>query len=241
VKWRTLIVDDELPAREELAFLLSHDPRVEVIGQASTGMEAVKKTKEFTPDLILLDIQLPDFSGLHVAQIVSELGIETTIVFITAYNQYAIEAFKLRAFHYLLKPYDEEDLAQVIHLLGKKEKKKETNYTTPKLAIETETGVKYLFPKEIVYISKNKDDKNVTIHTRDKQYVAAYTLQELSEKLSPFSFFRVHKSYLVNLEFVEELQTFFHGTFNLHLADIGETIVPVSRNYVKELRQRLEL
>jgi two-component system, LytTR family, response regulator LytT len=241
VRWRTLIVDDELPAREELAFLLSHDPRVEVIGQASTGMEAVKKTKELAPDLLLLDIQLPDFSGLHVAQIVSELGMETTIVFITAFDQFAIEAFKLRAFHYLLKPYDEEDLIQVIDLLGKKEKKKETSCSTLKLAIDTETGVKYLFPKEIVFISKNKDDKNVMIHTRDKRYTAAYTLQELSDKLSPFSFFRVHKSYLVNLEYVEELQTFFHGTFNLHLADIQETIVPVSRNYVKELRQRLEL
>src|SRR5690242_20380580 len=102
---RVLIVDDEKPAREELAYMLHEINGIELLGEAATGMEAVKKAKELKPDLLFLDIGLPDLSGLQVAELLKEFDFSIQIVFLTAYDQFAIEAFKLRAFHYLLKPY----------------------------------------------------------------------------------------------------------------------------------------
>ncbi|HJV17528.1 MAG TPA: response regulator, partial [Bacillales bacterium] len=103
---RIFIVDDEQPSREELSYMLGEIPGIELIGEAGTGMEAVKKVKELKPDLMFLDIQLPDLSGLQVAELINEFKLPIQIVFLTAYDHFAIEAFKLRAFHYLLKPYD---------------------------------------------------------------------------------------------------------------------------------------
>jgi two-component system response regulator LytT len=242
--WNVLIVDDEEPASEELAYLLSMNPKVERTAQAETGLAAIKKAKEFEPDVIFLDINLPDINGLQVAQLLSEMNIHSKIVFLTAYDKYAIDAFKLRAFHYILKPYDEDDLAVVFTNMEKKENKPAADGKPSlpyKLAIEIEGVIRYVYPKDIVYINKNKDNKKVLIHTTDKSYQAPYTLSELETKLSSRSFFRVHKSYLVNLEYVTELQPYFNGAYTLHLSDTPSSIIPVSRNFIKELRMKLEI
>jgi two-component system, LytTR family, response regulator LytT len=242
MKFSVLIVDDEEPAREELGYMLSEQKDIHVVHQATTGMDAIRKVKEHKPDLVFLDIDLPDIKGLQVAEILAEIHSDIKIVFVTAYDQYAIDAFKIRAFHYILKPYDEEDINLVFLQLTKQVKPlPQAVFHTPKLAIEMDGGIKYLSPKDIVYISKNKEDKSVTFHTTTKTYEAQYTLLELEKKLLPHAFFRVHKSYLINLDFVLELQPFYHSTYNLHLNDKQQTIVPVSRNYVKELRTRLEI
>ncbi|HJV44633.1 MAG TPA: LytTR family DNA-binding domain-containing protein [Bacillota bacterium] len=240
--YRILIVDDEEPAREELAYMLSKQKEVDIVIQAATGMEALRRVKEHSPDLVFLDIDLPDLKGLQVAQILAELDSTSKIVFVTAYDQYAVEAFKLRAFHYILKPYDDDDLNLVFSQLDKEPKPVPSTFgCSSKLAVEMDGAIKYLVPKDIIFISKNKEDKSVSIFTTSGMYEANYTLQELEKKLTIHSFFRVHKSFLVNLDFVLELQPFYHSTYNLHLNDPTRTIVPVSRNYVKELRKRLEL
>lgn len=238
---RVLIVDDELPAREELAYMLGEIPDVELIGEAATGMEAVKKAKELRPDLLFLDIQLPDLTGLQVAELLNEFDFTIQIVFLTAYDHFAIDAFKLRAFHYLLKPYDLEDLLEVFDTYTNK--LKETQFqsaqTKTKLAIETENGISYLSPSEIYFIEKQ--GREVIIHTKTEKIQALFTLNELFEKLERFSFFRTHKSYLVNLEHIKELRTWFSGSYNLIMNDEPQSEVPVSRNYVKSLREKVEL
>lgn len=238
---RVLIVDDEQPAREELAYMLGEIPGVELAGEASTGMEAVKKAKELKPNLMFLDIQLPDLTGLQAADLINEYGLDIQIVFLTAYDHYAIEAFKLRAFHYLLKPYDSEDLMEVFETYAAWLKESQTNrgQTKNKLAIETENGITYLSPKEIYFIEKQ--GREVLIHTKSAKIKAFFTLTELFEKLERFSFFRTHKSYLVNLEHIKELRAWFSGSYNLIMNDEGQSEVPVSRNYVKELREKVEL
>jgi two-component system, LytTR family, response regulator LytT len=239
---RVLIVDDEKPALEELAFMLGGISEVELIGEASTGMEAVKKANELKPDLVFLDIQLPDLTGLQVAELMNEFDYPTQIVFLTAYDHFAIEAFKLRAFHYLLKPYDQADLIQVFNTysnLLKENDEVKANQTKNKLAIETQKGFIYLQPKDIFFIEKQ--GREVIIHTEIEKINALFTLNELFEKLQPFSFFRTHKSYLVNLEHIKELRAWFNGSYNLIMHDKDHSEVPVSRNYVKDLRVRIEL
>jgi two-component system, LytTR family, response regulator LytT len=240
--FRVLIVDDEQPAREELSYMLGEISTVELVGEAQTGMEAVKKVKDLKPDLVFLDIQLPDLTGLQVAELIRGYDFSVQIVFLTAYDHFAIEAFKLRAFHYILKPYDIEDLTSVLDAYSDTQKGThvaKSVHSAPKLAIETEKGIMYLPPKEIYFI--DKQGREAVIHTEREKFEAHFTLNELLEKLEPFSFFRTHKSYLVNLEHVKELRTWFNGSYNLIMRDHVQSEVPVSRNYVKALRLRLEL
>lgn len=245
--WNVIIVDDEAPAREELAYLLEKIPDVDRITQAVGGMDAIRKVKEQAPDLLFLDMEMPDINGLQVAEIVGRSNPQMKIVFSTAYDQYAIEAFKLRAFHYMLKPYDEEDLNIIFRELGKKRLETDptggsstaVGLTSVKLALELEEGIKYVSPKDIIYISK--EGKYVQVHTAHSTYDVTYPLFELEQKLEPFGFFRCHKSYIVNLASIVELRTWVNGAYNLYMDDLSKSVVPVSRNYVKTLRLKLEI
>ena len=240
--WTVLIVDDEAPAREELGYLVQQNEGIFKIEYAESGMEAVKKAKEFKPDLIFLDIELPDLTGLQVAELIAELDLACKIIFATAYDQYAIQAFKLRAFHYILKPYQETDVQAVfkqMHPQKKAPQHESIPHSAVKLAIEIEDGIKYLSPQDIMFISK--EGKNVHVHTREAYFDAQYTLQELEQKLTPYGFFRCHKSYLINLQHVLEMHAWMHGAYNLRMADNKRSSVPASRNYVKDLRLKLEI
>jgi DNA-binding LytR/AlgR family response regulator len=237
--FRVLIVDDEQPAREELAYMLGEIPDVDVIGEADCGMEAVKKTKELTPDFVFLDIRLPDLTGLQVAEIINEFHLPVQIVFLTAYDEFAIDAFKLHAFHYILKPYDLEDLMQMFDSYFERRGSLAVAPTAHKLAIQNQKGIIYLTPKEIYFIEKR--GRMVDIHTKTETFEAGYTLNELFEKLKPHSFYRTHKSFLVNLEHVKELHAWMNGSYNVVMCDDAKSQVPVSRNYVRELRLRIEL
>ncbi|MBD0378905.1 LytR/AlgR family response regulator transcription factor [Paenibacillus sedimenti] len=246
--WNIVIADDEAPAREELVYLLEQFHDVDKVTHATCGMDAIKKVKEQTPDVLFLDMEMPDLNGLQIAEIVGEIQPQVKIVFSTAYDQYAVHAFKLRAFHYMLKPYDEEDLAIVFRELRKSQLETASvipvNATTAgatsvKLALELEEGIKYVFPKDIVYISK--EGKYVQVHIRDQAYDVTYTLSELEQKLEPFGFFRCHKSYLVNLGSIAELKSWVNGAYNLLMDDALRSSIPVSRNYVKMLRLKLEI
>ncbi|WP_142285629.1 LytTR family DNA-binding domain-containing protein, partial [Bacillus cereus] len=100
---------------------------------------------------------------------------------------------------------------------------------------------RYILPKDIVYVSKNKENKTVSIYTTNNQYISTYTLQELENKLNAYDFLRVHKSYLINMSYVKELKPYYNGTYNLYLDRYDEQPIPVSRNYVKRLRNNIEL
>jgi two-component system response regulator LytT len=247
VGWNIVIADDEAPAREELVYLLEQCEDVDKVTPASSGMDAIKKVKEQAPDVLFLDMDMPDLNGLQVAEIVGEINPQVKVVFSTAYDQYAIHAFKLRAFHYMLKPYDEEDLAIVFQELRKIRMQNgsgvlahpSTGMTSVKLALELDEGITYVSPKDIMYISKEL--KHVQVHLRDKAYCVTYTLSELEQKLEPFGFFRCHKSYLVNLASIAEMKTWVNGAYNLLMDDARRSCIPVSRNYVKLLRLKLEI
>ncbi|MFE5127185.1 LytR/AlgR family response regulator transcription factor, partial [Bacillus mobilis] len=141
---------------------------------------------------------------------------------------------------YLLRPFREEDLQFLLYRMCKEHGEKAKSYLR-KLPIEGQEGIRYIFPEDIVYISKNKENKTVSIYTTNNQYISTYTLQELENKLNAYDFLRVHKSYLINMSYVQELKPYYNGTYNLYLDKYDEQPIPVSRNYVKKLRNKIEL
>ncbi|TCS84576.1 LytR/AlgR family response regulator transcription factor [Tepidibacillus fermentans] len=255
---KVLIADDEILARDELTYLLNEYEEIEIIGEAKDGKEAYEKIVEQKPDVVFLDIYMPEMNGLAVAKKVMEEDINTLIVFSTAYNEHAIKAFEMNAVDYLLKPFDEERLASTIERIKKRlekpnhekikeliyqmmgeDKLKEEKKNISKLAIQTDERVILLDPREIVYAYR--EGRGVRIKTMKDTYVTKFTLQVLEDKLKKYSFFRTHRSYLVNLDYIEELVPWFNGAYNLTMKDNEQSKVPVSRQYVKMLKDILGL
>ena len=238
---RGLIVDDELYSRVELKHLLESFPTVQVVGEAETGEAALVKALELQPDVVFLDVEMPKMNGMQTAQILMGLKKIPLIVFATAYPQFAAEAFRYEAVDYLLKPFDVTELEQTIQRIGK-------HFTEPieyesakplaKLAVEGEGEIIYLDPAEILYMYR--DAKITKILTKTKEYESKTALRDLESRLGPYSFFRIHKSYLVNLDYIIRLTPWFNGAYQLEIKGRPEMLA-VSRNYVKALRSRLEL
>ena len=236
-----LIVDDERYAREEIAFLLGKFPGFQVLGEAESGETAILKALQLQPDVVFLDVEMPKMNGIEVAKALTELKKVPLIIFATAYPQFAVEAFRINAVDYLLKPYDERQLEQTIERIEKTLYPPQSVDNTErlgKLAIETGGDIDYILPQNILYIYR--DDKVTKIITQADAYDVRTTLKELESRLEPFSFFRIHKGYLVNLKYVSRLTPWFNGAYQLELDGVEQKL-SVSRNYVKDLRQRLEL
>ncbi|MHA6259255.1 LytR/AlgR family response regulator transcription factor [Sporosarcina sp. CAU 1771] len=238
---RALIVDDERYAREELSYLLSKFPNVQVVSEAESGEAAILKTLQYLPDVVFLDVEMPKLNGIEVARTMVELKKVPLIIFATAYPQFAAEAFRINAIDYLLKPYDEEQLKQTIHRIEKVmflPTVTDSSEKLNRLAVEADGEIDYIHPHTILYIYR--DEKVSKIVTQTKDYQVRMTLKELESRLLPFSFYRIHKGYIVNLKFITRLTPWFNGAYQLELEGSNEKL-SVSRNYVKGLRSRLEL
>lgn len=243
-----LIVDDEAPSRDELKFLLDHVPGVTVDDIARNGKEALHKIIELNPDVVFLDIQMPDMTGFAVCkELIVRLKPEEIpfIVFATAFDQHALAAFEVNAVDYILKPFDEERL---LSTMEKVKRLISTQNTEPlsrilsllekpkkaKLPVEENERIILLDPQEIVFCTIS--DRQVIIKTQSHEFTTGYNLGELEQKLG---FLRTHKSYLVNSEKVREIIPWFNGTYNLGMMDDGASTIPVSRTYLKEVRNTL--
>lgn len=238
---RTLIVDDERYAREELTYLVRQFPNVQVVGEAEGGESAILKALQLQPDVVFLDVEMPKMNGIEAAKSLMELKKVPLIIFATAYPQFAAEAFRINAFDYLLKPYDTEHLGQT---MGRIEKELfppttvDTTSTLGKLSVEADGEIDYIDVKDILYMYR--EEKITKIITHSREYEVNLSLKELEGRLISFSFFRIHRGYLVNLNYVVRLTPWFNGAFQLELEGREEKL-SVSRNYAKDLRQRLEL
>jgi two-component system, LytTR family, response regulator LytT len=236
-----LIADDERYNRDELKHLLEVFQSLQVIGEAETGEAAIMKCIQLQPDVIFLDVEMPKMNGMEAAKSLMELKKVPIIIFATAYPEFAAEAFRYEAIDYLLKPYDEEQLKQTVLrieklMLGSHDT--EAMKRSGKLAVEEAGEIRYLEPSEILYIFR--DDKISKILTKSGEFETKTSLRDLESRLTPFSFFRIHKSYLVNLSYIIRLTPWFNGAYQLELEGRKE-LLSVSRNYVKALRGRLEL
>jgi two-component system, LytTR family, response regulator LytT len=238
---RTLIVDDEPYSRDELKHLLAAFPAIKIVGEAESGESAILSAIQLQPDVIFLDVEMPKMNGMKAAKALLELKKAPLVVFATAYPQFAAEAFRYNAIDYLLKPYDEEQLKETISRIEQKFfATVEQDLVKPhgKLAIEVDGEIIYLEPKEILYIVR--DDKVTKLITKSHEFETKTPLKDLESRLVNFGFFRIHKSFLVNLEYVNKLSPWFNGAYQLEIEGRKESL-SVSRNYVKALRSRLEI
>jgi two-component system, LytTR family, response regulator LytT len=240
---KVLIVDDERYSRNELIHLLSNHASIQIVGDADNGESAVMKAIQLQPDVVFLDVEMPKMNGMEAAASLKELKKTPLIVFATAYPDFAVEAFRHEAVDYLVKPFDEVQLNETISRLEKlllmaAEEEEETSSLNKLLAIEGDEEINYLDPKQIMYLYR--DERYTRIVLQDREFVTKAPLKEFETRLKDYSFFRIHKSYLVNLEFVARLIPWFNGAYHLELKGKKE-LLSVSRNYVKGLRARLEL
>ena len=238
---KALIVDDELYSRDELKHLLQEFPSINVVGEAESGEAAVMKSLQLQPDVVFLDVEMPKMNGMAAAKALMELKKVPLIVFATAYPQFAAEAFRYDAIDYLLKPYDEDQLKETIQRIEKKfasHDESEIGKRSGKLPVEAEGEIFYLEPADILYIYR--DEKVTKLLTKTREFETKTPLKELESRLSGFDFFRIHKSYLVNLSYVSKLTPWFNGAYQLQIEGRDE-LLAVSRNYVKSLRMHLEI
>ena len=232
---RALIVDDEAPARSELRYLLQAHPDVEVVGEAASAAEAIALTRELPYDVVFLDVEMPGASGLETAPHIHERREPPAIVFVTAHAEYAVDAFAVEAFDYLLKPVDPDRLSRVVERLH--ERSHENAVPVDKVPVVAGSGTELLDPDQIHYAHAEGDYSRV--HTYDRAYLCTASLGELEERLG-VRFARIHRSYLVNLAKVAAVRR-ASDRFRLQLGDAARTELDVSRRQSREVRERLGL
>lgn len=253
-KLKALIVDDELPARKELRFLLDTIPQVEVVGEAATAPEALKLIAALDYSVIFLDVEMPGMNGIELARLLQQHARQPYIIYITAYEEYAVQAFEVNAVDYLLKPFDEKRLGRALEKVRQLEQQREAltpaglrpaaaaqpEASPPRLArIPAEKlGKTYLIDEDEVCYAYTEGDI-VYLRTRTDKYILRFTLKDLESRLPARKFFRTHRCYLVNLERVQQIVPFFNGTYTLIMDDNKSSEVPVSRNQAKKLRRLL--
>ncbi len=253
----TLIIDDEKPARDELAYLLKAFPEINLVGQGKNGLDAVSLIKEHSPDLVFLDVQMPGLDGFGVIKKLVERKVRVPqIVFATAYDHYAVHAFEVNAVDYVLKPFDKGRVAKAIQ----RAKKLVDANASPVERLETLVGqlgtakgpqpVKLLVKAQGRLILVDADDLvyagiqdgTITIYARDFEGVSNYrTIEELQAALDADVFWRAHRSYLVNINHIKEVVPWFKSSYMLKMNDKRQSEVPVSRAQTKRLRELLKL
>lgn len=251
---RTLIVDDEVLARERIASLLNKEKDIDVIGECSDGEEALQKINSLKPDLVFIDIQMPMMSGVEVIKNLDEYLPE--VIFVTAYDEYAVDAFEMNALDYLLKPFDQERFIKTLARAKQRLLAKNTIEISEKLNnlirafSQNKPGEKYLTKFVIKSAGKisfiNVDEINhieaegnyLTLHTNNSKNLYRDTITNIAEKLNPEIFVRIHRSYIVKIENIKEMQSHFNGEYIITLKD--NTKLKSSRSYKTEVEKLLK-
>jgi two-component system, LytTR family, response regulator LytT len=257
---RTVVVDDEQLAREELCFLLGQLGGVDVVGQGADGLEALRLIDEYAPDLVLLDVQMPGLTGFEVARRLLRAEVEAQVVFVTAYDQHAIEAFDVNAVDYLVKPVESgrlrtaldrvrrrvqsgrppsqpraEELEKLLQALSERRQDRREQ-----LAVKV--GDRFLLVQSDEVVHASVEDDVITVVTNSLSGTSNYrTLDELQHRLDPAVFWRVHRSHLVNINKIKEIVPWFSRNYLLRMRDGKGTEIPVSRSQTRRLREYLRL
>jgi two-component system, LytTR family, response regulator len=247
----TLIADDEELAREELSFLLKDSPGIELLEPAKNGLEAFEVIQQSEPDLVFLDVQMPGLDGLGVIRRLRELGGPLPyFVLTTAFDNYAIEAFRLEALDYLLKPIAKERLTESVERAKRSLEERQGSDAKPetatppiqrtKLLVKSHNRNLIVDAQDMIYATI--DDGLITVVTTQFEGFSNYrTIEELQSNLDPNLFWRVHRSFLVNINRIKEVIPWFKSSFQLKMDDKKQTEIPVSRIQTKRLRALLKM
>ncbi len=232
---KALIVDDEVPARGELRYLLDEIGGVEVVGAASAASEAIELIKAIEYDVVFLDIDMPGISGIELAEVLGKMERPPAVVFVTAHGEHALKAFDVAAVDYLVKPVEVDRLRQAIERVAPQR----TMPLVERIPVE-KGGKKLLVQVGDIHYVMAKDDYSY-LFTDEGRFLSTVSLASLEERLGPNGFFRVHRRFLVNLAQVLEVVPMYGGTLLLTLRDAGGTQVPVSRRRVPAVKRALGL
>lgn len=248
---KALIVDDEYPARMELRYQLGQFPDVEIIGEATNAREAMRLIEALDYDVLFLDVQMPGMTGLDLVRQLKGREVIPKVVFVTAYENYAVPAFEMRAVDYLLKPFDSNRLAETIQRLreltgSSAVEVREEEASRPASGEKKQHSLSFLLCEkdekqiplplgEIIYIFS--EGYNVFVQTGTDRLLTRFTLQELSDRLPLEQFFRCHRSYIINVFQVKEISPYFNGAYLLKMKDREHSEVLVSRSNVKRMKE----
>ena len=266
---KAVLVDDEQLARDELGFLLGQIGGVSVIGQAGNGVEALTTIDRLQPDVVFLDVQMPGLTGFEVARRMIDARASSHIIFVTAYDQHAIEAFEVNEVDYLLKPVDPSRLDVAVRRarrLVSFERSPDRASDTPEVApgvtaeqleqivervaerrnrrerLAIKVGERFLLVQAEDVVFASLLDDVITVAAGKHVGTSNYrTLDELQERLDPGVFFRVHRSHLVNINKIKEIVPWFNRNYILRMKDEKATEIPVSRTQTRRLREYLKL
>jgi two-component system response regulator LytT len=251
---RAVVVDDEQLAREELCYVLDEVGGIEVVAQAGNGFEAIDAIGRHTPDLVFLDVQMPGVTGFELARKLVDREPPVTIIFVTAYDQHAIEAFDVNAVDYLLKPIEaarvetaiqrarrrmapevplNDQLERIVQLVEARK---------PARQVAVKVGERFLLVQAEDIIFASMADESINIVTGHVSGTCNFrTLDELQARLDPAVFWRVHRSHLVNINKIKEIVPWFSRNYILRMKDAKATEIPVSRSQTRRLREYLKL
>ncbi|MFB9325097.1 LytR/AlgR family response regulator transcription factor [Paenibacillus aurantiacus] len=252
MKLTILIAEDERLAREELAYWLAKEPDIELLEMAASGAAALELAAKHKPDVVFMDIEMPEMDGIQAAQRLAAGAEMPLLVFTTAYDRHAIEAFRLGAVDYLLKPYEAARLSQTLGRIRSRAALRRPAREAAsagdgvfrpvsaspvpkrgKLLIEDGGRMVVVEAQQCLYAVK--EEKSTRLHLTDgRTFVTKQTLQELEDRLGE-GFFRPHRSYLINLDGIEAIEPWFNGAYNALLKGAGRTCIPVSRVAAKEM------
>lgn len=241
---KAIIVEDEYLAREELEYLVKSHSEIDIVASFEDGLEAFKYLQDHEVDVVFLDIQIPSIDGLLLAKNLHKSTHPPHVVFVTAYKEFAVEAFELEAFDYILKPYNEPriiSLLQKIEQVGRQAPKPQHEAASnTSRTVNLVKGERIIVtPCEQIYYAE-ADEKLTYVYTRTDRYVMQMTISEFVSRLPTEGFFRCHRSYCVNINKIREIVPWFNSTYLIRLHDLSFE-VPVSRSNIKAFRQLMRL
>lgn len=217
---RVLLVEDELHARHYLHELLTREKGVTVVGEASTGSEGLELIRALSPDLVFLDVHMPELDGFGIVERIGPAQMPA-FVFVTAYPEYAVRAFEVEAVDYLCKPFDEERLATALERARRQRRKPAAPAAwMSRITIKEEAGITFVPVDDVLWIEAA--NKHVVIHSALGTHVARMTIQHLAERMDPVRFVRIHRSILVRKSAVRGLHPLFHGDYTVKLTNGAE-------------------
>lgn len=234
---RAMIVDDEAPARSELKYLLEESGRVDLIVEATSAREAVERLMEVRVDVMFLDISMPKTNGMQLAEALHKLKNPPQVVFVTAYSEYALDAFGVDATDYLMKPVETDRLAQALDKIVEHIKPLNLPASVERIPV-VKSGSKVLVPIDQIRFIEAKDDYSC-IYTETDRFLSTISLQKLEDRLVGHGFFRIHRSYIVNLEYVADVEVISAGILQLTIQGFEDKHISVSRRRVVALKRAL--
>ncbi len=241
---KSIIVEDEFPAREELKYFIKNFSDIEIVNEFDNGIDVLKFIQENKVDVIFLDINIPLLDGMLLAKTIKNFKVSPKIVFITAYKEHAVDAFELEVFDYILKPYSEERIVSMLNKLKVFDKK---NIENKLLENENSVSSVSLWKNEKLMVINTKDiyyceakERETYVFTKDDEYIVKCSITEFEKNLPINIFFKTHRSYIVNINKINEIIPWFNNTYKLKLKH-KKCDIPVSRSKIKNFRKLMHI